>query len=223
MTNAGPKSDVQRHYVTVRMLNFEAAVVSAAAPQKIIKEVVTGPCAVSCDCGRWRFWYSYMATIGGYNANPNHRESAFPKIRNPNLHGLACKHILRVMTNLTQSASLKQYVMNQIVAERNKVQTKLQRVAKAEMRKLAGQMQGESSRSRQIKTTEEKRTQRQAQPSYARQQAARKAQADLKKAAAERPAAKKVVRENAQVALMMQSFGWTREQATAAIEAAKAK
>lgn len=223
MTNAGPKSDVERHYVSVKLLNFEAAVVSAAAPSKIIKEVINGPCAVSCDCGRWRFWYSYMATIGGYNANPNHRESAFPKIRNPQLYGLACKHILRVMTNLTQSASLKQYVVNLIDAERNKVQTKLKRVAQAEMRKLAGDMGKEASRTRQIKTTQEKREQRKAQPSYQKQQAQRKANAALKAAAAQRPGAQKVVREDAQIALMMQSFGWTREQAAKAIEAAKTK
>ncbi|WP_313453358.1 hypothetical protein [Stutzerimonas nitrititolerans] len=223
MTNAGPKSDVKRHYVTVKLLNFEAAVVASVSPQQIVKQVINGNCSVSCDCGRWRFWYAYMATKGGYNANPNHREGAYPKIRNPNLHGLACKHILRVMTSLTQSAAIRAYIVNMITNERDKVQTKLQRVAQSEMKDLAAKMAKEGSRTRQVKTTAEKRAQRQAQPSYQRQQAARRAQAELNKAAKLKPAANRVVREDAQVALMMTSFGWTREQAIAALGAAKGK
>lgn len=222
-TNAGPKSDVTRHYVTVRLLNFEAAVVASATPQKIVKQVINGNCAVSCDCGRWRFWYAYMATKGGYNANPNHREGAYPKERNPNLHGLACKHILRVVTNISQSAILHQFVAKMIEAERNKVQTKLQRVAQAEMRKLAADMAKEGSRTRQIKTSTEKREQRKAQPSYQRQVAARKALADLKRDALKKPAAQKVVNPDGQIALMMTSFGWTREEAMKALAAAKSK
>lgn len=223
MTNAGPKSDVKRHYVLVRLLNFEAAVVASAPAKQIVNQVINGNVAVSCDCGRWRYWYSYMATKGSYNANPNHREGAYPKIRNPNLHGLACKHILRVMTNLTQSAAIKQYVVRLIESERDKVQTKLARVTQADMKQLAAAMTKENSRTRQIKTTTEKRNQRQAQPSYQRQQAARKAQAELKRAAALKPAANRVVREDGQIALMMTSFGWTKEQAIAALGAAKSK
>lgn len=223
MTNAGPKSDVQRHYVTVRLLNFEAAVVASAPANKIVNQVINGNIAISCDCGRWRYWYAYMATKGSYNANPNHREGAYPKIRNPNLHGLGCKHILRVMTNLTQSAAIKQYIVKLIESERDKVQTKLARVTQKDMKKLNEAIAAESSRSRQIKTTTEKRAQRQAQPSYQRQVAARKAQAELKRAAALKPSANKIVREDGQIALMMTSFGWTKEQAIAALGAAKSK
>lgn len=224
MTNAGPKSAVQRHYVMVKLLNFEAAVVASASPQHIVKQVINGNCQVSCDCERWRFWYAYMATKGGYNANQNHREGAYPKIRNPNLHGLACKHILRVMTSLTQSAAIRTYIVNMINNERDKVQTKLQRVAQAEMKDLAAKMAKEGSRTRQVKTTQEKRDQRQAQPSYQRQQAARKARAELNKAARLKPVANKVVNPDGQIALMMTSFGWTREQAVAALAgAAKTK
>ncbi len=223
VTNAGPTSKDKRHYVTVRLLNFEAAVVASVSPEKIVKQVIKGNCTVSCDCGRWRFWYAYMATKGNYNANPNHREGAYPKIRNPNLYGLACKHIIRVMQTLTQSAATQQFIAKLIAAERDKVQTRLARVAQAEMRKLQADMSKESSRTRQIKTTEEKREQRQAQPSYQRQQAARKAAAQLRRDAAKRPEAQKVVREDAQIALMMTSFGWTKEQAIAALSAAKTK
>lgn len=224
MTNAGPKSDVRRHYVTVKLLNFEAAVVASATPETIVKQVIGGNCQISCDCGRWRFWYAYMATKGGYNANPGHREGAYPKIRNPKLHGLACKHILRVITSITRSTAIRSYIVKMITDERDKVQTKLQRVAQAEMRELAAKMGKERSRTREVKTTAEKRAQRQAQPSYQRQQAARKAQAELNKAAKQKAVANRVVNQEGQIALMMTSFGWTKEQAIAALAgAAKAK
>lgn len=217
MTNAGPKSDVARHYVTVRLLNFEAAVVASAPERQIVNQVVNGNIAVSCDCGRWRYWYAYMATKGSYNANPNHREGAYPKIRNPKLHGLACKHILRVMTNLTQSAAIKQYVTKLIEAERDKVKTKLTRVTQDEMKKLAAAMAKESSRTRQIKTTGEKRAQRQAQPSYQRQQAARKAQAELKKNAKAKADQLPKVNEDRLVASMMTRFRISEAEALAMI------
>lgn len=223
MTNASAQSKDTRHYVTVRLLNFEAAVLSSVAPQQIVKQVISGNCQISCDCGRWRFWYAYMATKGGYNANPQHRESAYPKVRNPNLYGLGCKHILRVVTSITKSAAVRMFIAKQIEQERNAVQTKLKRVAQAEMRDIAAKMKKEGSRTRQVKTTAEKRQQRQNQPSYQRQQAQRKALAEMKKLAEKKPIANKVVNVNAQVALMMHSFGWTKEQALAAINAAKTK
>lgn len=190
VTNAGPKSKVKRHYVTVQVLNFEAAVVGSAAPEKIVKQVIKGNCAISCDCERWRFWYAYMSTKGGYNANPNHRESAYPKIRNTELHGLACKHIIRVVQSLTASSALHGYIARLIKMERDKVETRLRRVSQEEMRKIQQEMQRESSRTRNIKTTDEKRAQRQAQPSYQKQQqqraAAKKARAAMLAEAKER-------------------------------------
>lgn len=219
MTNAGPKSKVRRHYVTVRLLNFEAAVLASATPDKIVKQVVKGNCTVSCDCERWRFWYAYMATKGNYNANQNHRESAYPKIRNTELHGLACKHILRVVQTITRSAATQNYIARLIKSERDKVQTQLQRVTQAEMRKLQKEMEAESSRTRNIKTTKEKREQRQATPSYQKQQAARaaakKAREDMLALAKEKakkyePAAVNVEKL---IANLMARAGMSREQA----------
>ena len=110
MTDTGPNSDRDRHYVMVELRNFEAAATSPQPSMVMAKEVLKGPVAVACSCGRWRYWYAYMATAGGYNANPEHKESAFPKIRNPKLRGIACKHILRTMQALKSSPSMAGFV-----------------------------------------------------------------------------------------------------------------
>ncbi len=86
----------------------------------LIKE---GQIAFDCDCGRHRYWYRYLATIGKYNYGIN--ETRYPTTRNPNLTGLACKHVLRVMNHIT-SANFKDYLKREAikdikdVARRNK-------------------------------------------------------------------------------------------------------
>ena len=98
VTNAGPDSDKKRHFVQIHLLNFPPALASPKTTVQLAKFISTGPVKFECDCGRHQFWYRYIATIGRYNAG--RPETGYPKIRNPNLSGVACKHVLRVMTNL---------------------------------------------------------------------------------------------------------------------------
>lgn len=217
MTNAGPDSDSKRHYVTVSLRDFTAAVVSPKPPKEIVPVLLKGAVSVSCDCGRWRYWYAYMATAGNYNADTRHRESAYPKIRNPKLHGLACKHILRVVTSLQQSPAVKAYLARMVEGERNQVSTRQKRVTKDQMLALAEQMKTERSRTRQIKTTAEKRDQRKAQPGYQRQlQAAR----DRRANSASKAAAKKPVTD-AKFLANLRAMGFSEAQAQAALAATK--
>lgn len=217
MTNAGPDSKKSRHYVTVKLRDFEAYVVSPKPASEIVGPLLKGTVAISCDCERWRFWYAYMATAGNYNADARHRESAFPKIRNPNLHGLACKHILRTVTALAQSAAMRNYVARMIESERNQVSTKQKRISLQQMHALAEQMKGERSRTRQLKTSDEKRKQRQAQPSYQRQLEAQRQQRanSAKKAAAKAPV------PDAKFIQQLMSMGFSETQAQAALAATK--
>lgn len=99
ITNAGPKSDVKRHHVLIEFMNYEAAVSSPVRGPEAARMLYTGPIKVGCDCGRFTFWYGYLATIGKFKAGPP--QPGFPKIRNPQLHGMACKHILRVAQQLS--------------------------------------------------------------------------------------------------------------------------
>lgn len=71
----------------------------SAAPSvhalKAAQDMVNGRLSIECPCGRHQFWYRYLATIGDYAIEP--KETDFPKIRNPALHGCCCKHVLKVL------------------------------------------------------------------------------------------------------------------------------
>lgn len=182
--------------------------------------MLTGNVKYDCDCQRHTFWFRFICTIGGFNYGRS--EDGFPRVRNPKLYGVACKHVIRVMTMASQSSTLKNYAAKMVENGRKTLTNKKQAVKIADMDKFAEQLKKESWQKRAVKSTDEKKSQREAQPSYQRQRAAQKAQSELKKAAALKPAAGKVTNEAKQIALMMQSFGWTQEQAQSAIAASKA-
>ena len=99
VTNAGPESHVTRHHVYVEFLNFSAAIASPAPLKDLARELAQGRIRWRCDCGRFNFWYSYIATVGQFIYGD--KQVNFPKIRNPHLTGVACKHGLRVMQQLS--------------------------------------------------------------------------------------------------------------------------
>lgn len=119
MTNAGPDSDVSRHHVIVRFHGYGnvarqmmatptagpgTKAPKALTPRQAATQMRAGYLAFDCDCGRARYFLRYLATIGGYNAGrPEH---GYPKIRNPDLKGVACKHVLRAMMEIVQSAAV---------------------------------------------------------------------------------------------------------------------
>lgn len=105
-TNAGPDSDVSRHYVEVEFLAFkDAANGSMLDAKKAALWLCRQPLKFNCDCGRHRYWFRYIATIGGFNVGKpfGRDEFGYPKIRNPGLIGVACKHVLRVMGDIESS------------------------------------------------------------------------------------------------------------------------
>ncbi len=96
-----------RHHVAVRFLSWGAAIASPSRDKagnpdwrKTALWLKNQPLKFDCDCGRHQFWFRYIATIGQYNEG--RAEMGFPKIRNPRLNGVACKHVLRVMSDLQQ-------------------------------------------------------------------------------------------------------------------------
>lgn len=155
MTNAGPNSDRTRHYVTVNFLSFMPVVASAIKVDKAGKELSKSPLQISCSCGRWRYWLAFLATKAGYNSG--HAEDAFPKIRNPGLSGIACKHILRVMVLIRQSPFMTQYLTTMVRKAREKVETKRADEKVADTRTAAEAMKNESWRQRQITTSEQRK------------------------------------------------------------------
>jgi hypothetical protein len=107
-TNAAPGSLASRHHVHVDFVGLSGM---AAAPAKdgklnaLARKLATGSIRIDCDCEDWRYVFRYIATVGNYNAG--RPETGFPKIRNPQLDGVACKHVLRTVHLLTQPIALK--------------------------------------------------------------------------------------------------------------------
>lgn len=178
ITNAGPDSDATRHHVHVEFLDFQAAVgASPNDPKKIGKLVTSGRMLFDCDCGRHTFWYRYIATVGKYNYGRG--ETGFPKIRNPNLKGVACKHVLRVMHVVQRDLNVQAKIAAQVIKAREVLDArklKTEKTKVAELREMADAQHKKRTSSTNLKTSEKK----------AHEAALRKARSDMKKAAVEK-------------------------------------
>ena len=175
VTNAGPGSNSLRHHVHVEFLNYNAAVASPAKLADLAKMLAGGPLRFDCDCGDHRFRFRYIATAGKYNAG--RAETGFPKITNPTLKGVACKHVIRVMHSLSQPI-LKKKIEEMILAGRGDLTAKTRRVTKKEAEQIAQEQAKKAHWQRsQVETTAERK--------------ARLAQAKAMKTVAERGAAQK--------------------------------
>lgn len=100
VTASGESEGAPSHYqVKIRLDGWKSAA-NMEGQQYInkVKYAVHGNVSIDCNCGRYLYWYRYLATIGDFAISP---ENVFPKIRNPKLSGCACKHILRTLTSLS--------------------------------------------------------------------------------------------------------------------------
>lgn len=70
---------------------------------KIARQLCAGRVSFDCDCGRHQYWYRYIATAGNFALAPP-KEYAYPKEKNPNLKGVACKHVIHAFTRLQSAA-----------------------------------------------------------------------------------------------------------------------
>jgi len=154
ITNAGPGSKDVRHHVHVELLNYANGISSPGKLDVIAKYLAAGPLKFDCDCGRHTFWYRFISTIGGFNAGRH--EQGYPKIRNPNLRGIACKHVLRVMRQLTMP-NVRQVLVKMIEQGRATVQPKTNLVTKEEAEKIARQqLQRKDWKVSKVETAREK-------------------------------------------------------------------
>lgn len=116
-TNASRESKVSIHHVHVEFLAFNELVFH---PDRIKSTTVRnrlakGRVKFECDCEDFKYVYRYLNTVAGVVLG--RKEGGFPKIRNPNLVGVACKHLLRVM-HWVKSTQGQQYLAQQLEKER---------------------------------------------------------------------------------------------------------
>lgn len=117
VTNASRDSAATRHYVRISFGDYGEALARPGTPlQAAAWLVAEGHVKYDCDCGRHVFWYRFIAT--SISANAGRAETGFPKIRNPNLTGMACKHVLRTVTDLRSSILVRKKLADMIAADR---------------------------------------------------------------------------------------------------------
>lgn len=157
ITNAGPDSEVTRHHVHIELLNWSASISSPAKASEMAKFLATGPLKFDCDCGRHAFWFRYIATIGQYNSGRH--ETGYPKIRNPKLVGVACKHVLRVMQQLS-SPAVRIKLGDWIQQARGEVQRTSKVLTSKEAREIADRQTKEANWKRNLVESSAERAQR---------------------------------------------------------------
>jgi hypothetical protein len=155
-TSSSRGSDVPHHTVIVRFMGFRDAqqrIIAAgpdkSGPRKAASWMRKERLAFDCDCKRHRYFLRYVATIGGFNAGRD--ETGFPKIRNPGLQGVACKHVLRVMAEL-QSSNIVLGFLERHLARVSQALRATQ-VTKAEAADMQARRRGRAS---PIRTSEER-------------------------------------------------------------------
>ena len=122
ITPSGGESRATRHIVLVRLHEWRNALAAVAAAtvknEAMYREAANnlrrGKISFECDCERHRYYFRYLATIGGFNAG--RAETGYPKIRNPDLKGVACKHVIRVMTELLHSPAVLRFLIKHLKA-----------------------------------------------------------------------------------------------------------
>lgn len=149
ITNAGPDSALKRHFVVVKMLDYASASVVPGDPMKIARKIaVSSPLQIWCDCAQFRFRLSYICTIGGLNAVGAERN--YPKITNPTLTGVACKHILRTMQDIQRSSSILRVIGRMVQRAQTDAATQQERITESEARQIA-QQQARTQREVELK------------------------------------------------------------------------
>lgn len=108
---ASQASHKDHHLVRVRFEEWDRYV-EDVGDEKTSLDALTRRLAASrvsfdCSCEDHQYRYRYMATAGNYALKPP-AEYAFPKVENPHLEGLACKHVIHTMTRLQSSVWRRQ-------------------------------------------------------------------------------------------------------------------
>lgn len=102
VTASGETPGAPPYYkVRVRLEDFKTELRRAKNGDYITsaKRAASGSVSFDCNCGRYIYWYHYLATIGNFDVAPP-GENVFPKIRNRGLKGICCKHILKTLFTL---------------------------------------------------------------------------------------------------------------------------
>ncbi|MCC8380061.1 hypothetical protein [Xenorhabdus sp. PB30.3] len=116
---ASGKHGEDNYQVRIRLENWmEELTQTQRSWAAAIKRILLGYVSIDCQCGRYQYWYRYVATAGNFAIAPYEKD--FPKIRNPQLTGCCCKHQLKALAALkspTVQAQLSKQLQTQAEKE----------------------------------------------------------------------------------------------------------
>lgn len=116
--SASGKHKETSYQVRIRLENWmEELTQTQRSWPSAIKRVLQGGLSIDCQCGRYQFWYRYVATAGNYAIAPYEKD--FPKVRNPKLNGCCCKHQLKTLAAL-KSPTVQAQLAKQMEAQAEK-------------------------------------------------------------------------------------------------------
>jgi hypothetical protein len=121
VTASGESEGAPSHYtVRIRLEDWDDVIHSGDGKSYLIpaRMAVAGPISFDCGCGRWLYWFHYLASIGNFDLKPH--EGVFPKVRNKGLTGICCKHILKTISSVQSPVILQQIVRQMEKAAKNK-------------------------------------------------------------------------------------------------------
>lgn len=154
VTNASGKYEATRHNVHIRFSVWGACVASPKTALQMAQLLVKSHIKFDCDCGRHKYWYRYMATVGNYYVG--RPETGYPDERNANLQGVACKHILRTMNVLLQPSTITKLAKH-IQEAREDILTKARHMTPKEMQQeLKEQERRANNKKTEVRTSEQK-------------------------------------------------------------------
>lgn len=154
VTNASGKHSATRHHVHIKFSMWGACVASPKTALQMAQLLVKSHIKFDCDCGRHKYWYRYIATIGNYYVG--RPETGYPDERNANLQGVACKHVLRTMNVLLQPSTITT-LSKHIQLAREDILTKARSMTPKEMQKeLKEQERRASHKKTEVRTSEQK-------------------------------------------------------------------
>ena len=117
---ASEESKKQLHQVKIRLQGWNEQLTNEKANEKTAtKNALDGQILIDCDCERHQFWYRYLAGIGGYALTPS-TEKDFPKVRNPDLTGACCKHVVAAF-QVVRTPTYQAVLANQMKRQRQHV------------------------------------------------------------------------------------------------------
>jgi len=159
MTDAGPGSKVSRkvsrHHVHIILSGYETGL-AKGTPLQAAREIARGNLKFDCDCEHHTFVFRFITTLMG--ANAGRAETGFPKLRNPMLEGIACKHVLRVMVELNTSIFIWKKIAAMVEADRkqnaDKTRRQIQKVVNLKQSEANDLSAKQHKNQRSIKVTE---------------------------------------------------------------------